>query len=209
MPFASPELVPRSWTLRTAIALLGLAGVQFALIRWLGLLLGLTLPIVVYALVLTAVVLTAISKALNRREKMDLAKWEAWLQRLSLLIAVSIAALLMAGAGDVLWQQGLLLYQKHQVQQQLGFRYRSESHIWGSNVRSFPVVTHVEAGGCFDEAGISPDDVILFDESSGRFVEWLQKRQGNDFDLEIIPAGRRKDLTARTPRITTVHTQSL
>ena len=83
MPFASPELVPRSWTLRSVIAVLGLAGLQFALIRWLGLLIGLSLPILVFMLILTGVVLCAIFRALNSPEKVDMAIWEAWLQRLS------------------------------------------------------------------------------------------------------------------------------
>ena len=204
MPFASPELVPRSWTLRSVIAVLGLAGLQLALIRWLGLLIGLSLPILVFMLILTGIVLCAIFRALNSPEKVDMAIWEAWLQRLSLLVAVSIAALFLAGAGDVLWRQSVLLYQRHQVQQQLGFRYRYEAHVKGTRYQKFPVVTHIEAGGCFDEAGISTDDVIFFEESSEQFVEWLRKRRANDFDLEIIPAGRHKDLTDRTRRITNI-----
>lgn len=205
MSAASPELIPRSWTLRSVIALLGLTGIQLSLIRWVGLLPGLTIPIGVCILVLTGVVLTAFFKALKQRGQMDIAPWETWLQRLSLLVALYVAALLLAGAGDVLWRQASLLYQRHQIQRQLGFRYRHEPHVWQASYRSFPVVTHIEAGGCFDEAGISTDDVIMVDDSPAQFVEWLQKRQTNDFELEIIPAARHQDLTGRPRRTLTIH----
>jgi hypothetical protein len=205
MSTASPEPLPTSWTLRSLIALLGLAGIQLSLIRWVGLLPGLAIPSVACMLILTGVVLTAFFKALKERGPMNLAPWETWLQRLSLMVALYVAAIFLAGAGDVLWRQGSLLYQRHQIQRQLGFRYRHEPHVWQASYRSFPVVTHIEAGGCFDEAGISTDDVILVDHSPAQFIDWLRKRQTDDFEVVIVPASRHQDLTGRPRRTLTVH----
>ena len=182
----APPLFSARWSL-TGIAIgLVLAGLQLALMRWLGVLIGVLIPLAILAVVVIVGVSIVILFAAFKRGRLDVSRWDHWFQRFATLIAAYLIFFLLAGAGQVIWMLGQTLYMKQAVQAQYGMRVHHREFVMNGEWRRLPVVAQVDAGGRFDRAGIQPDSVLLVEEDQVSLYDWLLDHQGRPIRLRLI-----------------------
>ena len=147
-----PPLFPRRWSIMGFGGAVLAAGLQIALIRWLGLLLGLGIPLALSAGVLALIVIAAVGLALSQRGEIETVTWERWFQRATGLVTLYVALVLTCGAGQVLWDLGHTAYLERSLQNRYGFRAKHVMFVRRGQWDLYPVVTHVNAGGRFERA---------------------------------------------------------
>jgi hypothetical protein len=178
---------PLRFGIKAMFGIMLLCGVQFALIYYLGALLGLFLGAVACLVAITGLLVAAMvyrprgaSAALDYMDQLAI--------RLTLALVVLLIAFIVAGGGTFAWQEVAKLERNAKLRGDLGFTARHDSPFNGNDTLPSLVIETVAPGKPFDQAGLRKDDAILVDESVDIY-ELLEENRGRQVTLNVATVG--------------------
>ena len=199
--FIDAELVPDApsplaFGMKAMFALMAISGVQFALMSWLGPLVGLLAGIGLCAVAM--VVLLIASVAL--RVKPDQPLMEQ-LDRIAIRLVVGMVILffgtILAGGGQIILMALEDVRFAWRIQDELGIAYAQKTLTRSDSQNSVDVLelTSVANGSAFDRAGLKAGDLILLNDTADSFLKQLDELRGQSID---IPVGNYAPSTGNT-----------
>ena len=186
--FVDAELVPDppspfAFGMKAMFGLMAISAVQFALMSWLGPLLGLVVGIglcmVAMAVLMVSSVIMGIKPGQQAMDQMD---------RIAIRLVVGIVVLffgtILAGGGQMVLMVVEDVRFQWRMQSDLGFTYVTKT-VYDDRADAVLEITSVTANGAFDEAGLQKGDLILLNESTDSFLRKLEDLRGQSIDIPV------------------------
>ncbi|MCA9268278.1 MAG: hypothetical protein KDA41_07395 [Planctomycetales bacterium] len=193
---AVPEpLNPLAFGMQALLGLTAIAGVQFALMAYLGPLAGLLIGAVVCLIAMGVLIASTVllrptpgTRLLDQLDKLAI--------RLVVGVVVLVFGSLIAGGGQLIYALLEDARAAWTVQRELGFTYRRQA-MWDQNghVTTWEI-TSVTTGGAFDQAGVQTGDRIVLDQSPQQFVEMLRQNRGQAVSLSVIDDAASQEISS-------------
>ena len=204
-----PSPGPFSFGIKALLALTGIASVQFALMAYLGpmvgLMAGIGLCVSAMGVLLVASIFMGLKPGSGLMDQLD---------RIAIRLVVGIVVLffgtILAGGGQMIYSVLAEAQFKWKMQSDLGVTYVQQS-LYDQDLGEFVnvlVLTKVTAGSVFDQAGVQKGDLILLDGTAEEFLQKLDEQRGKSIDIPIanfLPSSGNSEIDEATERTVTIH----
>jgi hypothetical protein len=177
---------PFAFGLKALLALTAIAGVQFALMSYLGVMAGMIVGIGVCALAMTGLMIATVVMGLKPGSSL-MEQLDRVAIRLVFGIIILFFGSIIAGGGQVLYASLEGLRFSWKMQERLGFTYEEQTMFNGQAVVTVLAVKKVEPGGAMGLAGVQVGDVIVLDQTPHEFLQTLDEQRGKNVDINIAP----------------------
>lgn len=198
---------PLRFGLRAIFVLTAMFAIQFAIISYLGPLLGLLTGIVVCAIALTVIVGIAIVFHHQHRQP-----WMVSLDVMAIRVSVATVMLflliILAGGGYLVFDRYVRYQKAAALQQELGFAATTTWGMKGSRSLQVIQITSVTPAGVAEKAGMKADDVIITTLTPDEFYDMLVENRGSatsitlaaDPDLSFLEDASLRQIELKIPR---------
>lgn len=176
---------PLRFGLKAMLVFMAICSVQFALMNYLGILLGLILGVVACGFVLTLLIVAAIAFH-NRHGTPWMDRLDQLAIRATIALVLLIIGTMFAGGGVVVYDQLAKHYLTKRLEQKLGFNATWSFSIGSNSQNQVMVVKSVSAGGAFEKAGFRKDDIIVSDRPPLELVRWLHDSRGQTVHISVV-----------------------
>ena len=189
--FVHAELVPDapgplSFGMKAMFALMAISGVQFALMSYLGPLVGLLAGIGLCAVATVVLMISAVVlRAKPGQQLMD------QLDRIAIRLVIGMVILffgtILAGGGQIILMALEDVRFAWRMQDELGFTYKQKTLTHSDSQKFVDVLelTNVKNGSAFDRAGLQSGDLILLDGTADSFLKKLDELRGQSIDIAV------------------------
>ena len=189
--FIDAELVPDApsplaFGMKAMFALMAISGVQFALMSWLGPLVGLLAGIGLCAVAMVVLLISTVVLRVQPGQKLM-----EHLDRIAIRLVVGMVTLffgtILAGGGQIILMALEDARFAWRMQDELGIAY-NEKTLFNANSNRINVLelTSVTSGGPFDRAGLQAGDLIRIEDTADEFLEKLDELRGQSIDLPVV-----------------------
>lgn len=195
---------PFRFGLRALITATGICGVQFALMRYFGTLLGLAIGLAICMVVLAGLLIVGV-----RYRKCHASSVSDHIDQLAIRLVLGISlifcSMIITGGGLGVYYVLAEIYTRSRIQNELGFTCEMKE-INESETDAIVVIhiTSISPGSPFDRAGAFVDDVILTELSTKDFLAKLDEHHGEQFDITVASGALSRPLDACEKRVVTL-----
>ena len=174
---------PFQFGLRTMLLLMAVCSVQFAVMSYAGVLLGIVLSLLAACLAFAGVFLVGILPGVFASQQVR------QLDRLIVWLMVAILSLffgtILAGGGVAAWTLVARIKNEAWLERSIGAGLSRQMRIEKSEFRQVLVVTSVRPGSPADLSGLKSGEVLLIDVTADQFYKFLQNNRGSDVELNV------------------------
>ena len=211
--FIDAELVPDApsplaFGMKAMFALMAISGVQFALMSWLGPLVGLLAGIGLCAVAMVVLLISSVVLRVQPGQKLM-----EQLDRIAIRLVVGIVILffgtILAGGGQMVLMVLEDVRFTWRMQDELGISYTQKTLTRSDSQRIVNVLelTSVSNGSAFDQAGLQEGDLILLEGTANSFLKKLDELDGQSVDIAVgnyAPSTAHTQVDEATERSVTV-----
>lgn len=189
--FVPAELIPDrpspyAFGIKALLAATAVAGVQFALMSYLGPFFGLMAGIGLCALAMIGLMIAAVALGLRPGNTL-LDSLDRIAIRLVIGMVILFFGTIFAGGGQLIYMAIASARFQWKVQSDLGFTYQTRQlyDYPTGEPQSVLEVTSVTRGGPFDVAGVRQGDLVLLDGTPDDFLKDMDQQRGQAVDVTV------------------------
>lgn len=197
----SDEKASLRFGLRAMLGIIAFCCGIFAIMSYLGVLVGMVGALVGCVLLLVCLIFSPVVFRLAPQSR-HMTLLDAVAIRLTLAILLLVMGVVLAGGGELVFSQLQRLRQQSQLEKQLGFISNTQyvcddQNDYGSTWKAV-MIESIEASGLLDEAGFQEGDVVTMKMSPQEFFEMLAASRGETLIITVDRSGSGPELDPST-----------